>query len=244
MKQGFLEREAKQGNKKSRTRLIMVLLFGIGLFAFIVFFLKDTLDLSDPTSRQLLMYSFLLVIFLFISILIGLIKSILVAVNGNNLALPFKDKTKEEAGKIINQEIADGKIQVEKYIHDFSDGKTPHGERVILIPSYLLLCNGMGRVIAIPRDKIYWLCAQVGRKGSSSFIVRLQIFTENKIFYMEGVEPEYVEGIAAKIYQYIPNIFSEYDPFFLSYELEKIYNKNRGEFLKIYEDAREKMNTK
>lgn len=103
----------------------------------------------------------------------------------------------------------------------------------------MLLCHGTGRVTAIPRDKIYWICSQTGRRGSS-FLVRIMIFTEKDIFYMEGAEIERYEHIAARLYQYIPNIFSGYDPFTLSYELETLFRKNRGEFLKRYNYQKER----
>ena len=86
---------------------------------------------------------------------------------------------------MIDQEVAEGKVLLEKYIYEFTEGKKPYGQRIMLLPSYLLLVNGMGKITAIPRDKIYWHCAQVGRKGSSSFIVRLLIFTEKKTFSVE-----------------------------------------------------------
>lgn len=59
---------------------------------------------------------------------------------------------------------------------------------------------------------------------------------------MVGVDIEHVEGIADKIYQYIPNVFSDYDPFILSYELEKVFAKDRAEFLKFYENEKMKKN--
>ena len=90
---------------------------------------------------------------------------------------------------------------------------------------------------AIPRDKIYWLCAQVGRKGQSSFVVRILIFTEKSTYYVDGVDVKHVEDIAEKLYQHIPNIFSEYDPFIFSYQLEAIYAKDRPQFMKLYEEA-------
>ena len=61
------------------------------------------------------------------------------------------------------------------------------------------------------------------------------VFTEKKIFNMVGVDIEHVEKIADKIYQYIPDVFSDYDTFTLSYELEKLFADNREEFLRFYE---------
>lgn len=97
--------------------------------------------------------------------------------------------------------------------------------------------KGTSKVTAIPRDKIYWICAQVGTKGGP-YIVKLLIFTENKIYSLTGVDIEHVQNIAGKLYQYIPNIFSDYDPFALSYELEKMFAKNPVEFLNLYENEK------
>lgn len=80
----------------------------------------------------------------------------------------------------------------------------------------------------------------MGRKGQSSFIVRLLIFTEIKTFYVEGADVTHMNEIADKLYQYIPNVFSEYDPFVLSYELENLFDKNRAEFINFYESEKEK----
>lgn len=154
------------------------------------------------------------------------------------MSLPFDENTKEAVGKIIDRELSEGKILVKEYMNVFPKGRKPCGERVILTPSYLLLCNGMGKVRAIPRDKIYWLCAQAGRKGSSSFIVRLLIFTEKQPFYMEGTNVRHMKKIADKLYRYIPNVFEGYNPFVLPYELEYLFRKNRTLFLDVYESAK------
>lgn len=67
-------------------------------------------------------------------------------------------------------------------------------------------------------------------KGGGAFRVKLLIFTKKKIFNMVEGDIEHVVGIADKLYQYIPNVFSDYDPFILSYELEKVFVKDRAEF--------------
>lgn len=154
--------------------------------------------------------------------------------NGENLFLPFGEDTKEAVAKKINQEAAEGKLLVEEYIDECAEGKAPHGEKVTLTPSYLLLGSDRNKITVIPRNKIYWICAQVGQKGGP-FYVRLLIFTENKMYALTGVDIEHVEKIAEKLYQYIPNVFCDYDPFLLSYELEKIFAKDRAEFVKLYE---------
>lgn len=111
-----------------------------------------------------------------------------------------------------------------------------------MLPSYLLLIGEMGQITAIPRGKIYWICAQVGYKGGP-FYVRLLIFTEQKIFDFDGNDIEHTKEIANGLYQYIPNAFREYDPQELSYLLEKLYQENRAGFLAFYEEEKRKRNT-
>ncbi len=242
MEQGFLEREAKRAYKKNRKLYFILLLVVVSLIAFIGFMVKDSIDLSDYRTKKILVYLAILVGFMLVSVVLGLFLSGRAAADASkSLLLPFKDKAREAVAESIDREIAEGKIQVDEYIETFPEGKTPHGQRIILIPSYLLRINDMGQILVIPRDKIYWVCAQVGRKGYSSFIVRLLIFTEAKTsFYMDGADVTHVKEIVDKLYQYIPNVFSEYDPFTLSYELEKLFDKNRAEFIKFYESEKMK----
>ena len=242
MEQGFLEQQAKRANKKNKMLYFILLLVFVSLVAFIGFMVKDSIDFSDYRTRKLMVCLAILAGFMMVSVVLGLFLSGRAAVDASkSLLLPFKDKAREAVAEIIDREIAEGKVQVDEYIETFPEGKTHRGERVILLPSYLLRINDMGQVLAIPRDKIYWICAQEGRKGYSSFIVRLLIFTEAKTsFYMEGTDVTHVKEIADKLYQYIPNVFSEYDPFTLSYELEKLFDKNRAEFIKFYENEKEK----
>ena len=70
--------------------------------------------------------------------------------------------------------------------------------------------------------------------------MQLLIFTEKKIFRVVGVDVEHVQRISAQIDQYIPNVFSDYDPFVVSYQLEEIFAKNPEEFFEIYETERKK----
>lgn len=236
----FLERESRRANQKLRKRIYILTTVFICLVVFLGFALADSMDMSEYKSKKIVVYLIIGASFMLVCFVVGLIRTGRTAVNGKNLRLPFKDRTREEAGKIINREVAEGRTQVDEYIYDLPLGKKPYGERVILLPSYLLICHDLGGITAIPRDKIYWLCAQTGRKGQSSYIVRLQIFTELQVFGVDGVEPEYVKGIADKIYQFIPDVFSGYDPFILSYQLEELYNKNRKAFLDLYNDERRK----
>lgn len=238
MEQKFLEQISKQGNKRVKKRIFITTPIFFALIGFLWFALKDSLDMSDYKSKKVVACLVILMVIMLVSIVVAAVRR--TAKNGGNLKLPFEGRTKQEASEIINREIAEGKVQVDEYIYDIPKEKKPYGERVILIPSYLLLCHDFGAVTAIPRDKIYWLCAQAGVKGRSPYIVRLLIFTEKKTFEMVGVEPEHVEKIADKIYDYIPNVFSEYDPFKLSYSLEELFDQNREAFLRFYEEEKKK----
>lgn len=241
MNQGFLAQESIKANKKNRRLFLTLLIVYIVLIAGIAFAVKDSIDLSDYKTQKVLVCAVILTVIMLFCVVFMLIKSSRVAVNGKNLILPFKENTKEEVGKIIDREVAEGMIQVDEYIDGYTEKQKPGGERIMLLPSYLLLFNGMGAITAIPREKIYWICAQVGRKGSTSFIVRLLIFTETRVFDMDGADIEHLKRIADKLYQYIPNVFAEYDPFILSYELEKLFDKKRDEFLKFYENEKKKL---
>lgn len=243
MEQGFLEQEAKKANQRNRKLFTVLTVVFLVLMAVICFAVKDIFDFDDARAVKVIVCLGIMAGVMLISVVIGLIASIRSAADASrSLLLPFAERTKEEAARLINREAAEGKILVDEYIYEFAQGKEPYGARVILLPSYLLLGNGMGKITIIPREKIYWLCAQVGRKGSSSFIVRLVIFTEKKTFYVEGVDVDHVEKLAQRLYQYIPNVFDAYDPFVLSYELEQLFDKNRAEFLRFYEEEKRKNN--
>lgn len=239
MKQGYLEQESKRTNEAARRRLIKSCIAFIILTVFLYFLLKSSLDINDPSSQTIFSALKILTGIFFLALVVGLFRTSRAATNGSNLVLPFGEAEKAEVARIIDQEAAEGKIQVEEYIYDIPQGKRSHGEKIVLTPSYLVLFGDGSRVRAIPRDKIYWICAQVGQKGGP-FIVQLQIYTEKKIFTMVGVDIEHVQKIAEKIYRYMPNVFCDYDPFILSYELEKLYAKNREGFLEFYENEKRK----
>lgn len=242
MEQSFLQQEAKRGSQKIRKLyLIMAVIFAIptaGL-GYVIAGVPD--GLSDPRTRKIAIGLFALTCLMLVCVALGLVFSARAAADASkSLSLPFRERTREQAAEIIDREIAEGKTQVDEYVEKTSPGKTPQGARVLLLPSYLLHCNGMGHTLAIPRDKIYWVCSQVGRRGQSSFIVRLLIFTELKTFYVEGTDTGHVGEIADKLYQYIPNVFGRYDPLALPYELDALFSKNRAEFVRLYECEKEK----
>lgn len=245
MEKGYLARESERVNKATRKLLFKLIIVFICGSAFIYFAGRSSIDFSDLSFGSIPFYMLTLVGIVFVAVVIKAIATGRVAVNGSNLILPYKDNTQEAAGRIIDQEALEGKIQVEEYIDEVTDVNKASGEKIVLMPSYLLICGvkggpkGTSKVTAIPRDKIYWVCAQAGVKGGP-FIVRLLIFTENKMYNLTGTDVAYVTSIADKLNQYIPNVFSDYDPFTLSYELEKVFAKNPAEFFSIYENEKNK----
>lgn len=241
MAQGFLEQQAKRINRKNKRLFLFLLVVDVGLIGGIFFAVRGVMDLSDYTTRKVVAGLVILGVLMLISVIFGLVVSARSAADSSkSLILLFPERTKEETARIIDREVAEGKVLVDEYVGEFSDGQTPYGDRILLLPSYFLFCSAMGKVTVIPRDKIYWICAQAGRKGRSSFIVRLIVFNEKKTFYIEGVDVAHVEKIADKLYRHIPNVFSGYDPFTLSYELDALFDKNRGEFVRFYEEERRK----
>ncbi len=239
MSQGYLERESERVNGAVKKRTFRLLIAGICLIAFIYILLGDSLDLNDPSNREVF-YCFMgLTVILLLASISAFIRSRRPATGGRNLILPFGEGTREAVARVIDREAAEGQILVEEYIDESATGKGAHDQKIVLTPSYLLLCGNRweNKITAIPRDKIYWLCAQDGHKGGS-FIVRLMIFTEKKIYTVDGTDHGHVHRIADQLYKYIPNIFSEYDPFTFADELEKLFTKDRAGFLDFYERAK------
>ncbi len=229
----FLEQYSRESKKYNRKLFIIFLMVYIMMMAVLVF--AGLFD-SEGDNSQLAPVLIVLSVFMAVFSSIGLIKSFIVAKHGENLMLPFGG-TKEEVAEIINSEVADGKILVDEYNDIFPEGKKPHGERVMLLPSYLLLFNARGKITAIPKDKIYAVLPQPGIKGRSSFVARLIVFTERNAIYFEGVEQ--IEVIAGRLYEYIPNYFSDCDTFMISYQLDELYNTNRQEFLQLYDKMKQ-----
>lgn len=246
MKDIFLEDVWYQANKNRRKFVLLMFAIFVCCFAFIAFMLKvvmkETIDLSDPSTNKLVMAFAGMGVLMIFCLLVVVIKSFTVAKNGSNLIIPFGGQSKEELAEQINRDIKEGNVLVNEYIHRFKENETKYGERVILTPAFLLLANvnGSGKVTVIPREKIYWLCAQPGMKGSSSYIVRLLIFTENEMFTVDGTEGAYVEELAQKLYEYIPNVFKDYDVFKLSYQLQDCFKQNRPAFMAFYEEEKQK----
>ncbi len=238
MEKSYLAQISEKANKKKRKIFSAALIFFVVVGGGVAFALKDSMDMTDPSDKKLAGLFIGLAAFMLFICVFGLIGSMKTATKGQCLILPFNDRTKEEAAKIIDNEAAEGKLLVDEYIYNFTDGGKPYGEKVILTPTYLLLDNGLGKLKAIPREKICWLCAQVGIKGRSSFVVRLLVFTDNQQFYVDGTDVPYVESLAEKLYEHIPNIFPEADTFAFSHQMDALFSKDRNAFLKLCEEAR------
>ncbi len=240
MKKGFLAQQSEQAGQKNRRLFSGLLILYVVIIAAVGFVVKDSVDLSDYTTVKVLVSVAVLSVVMLASVIFGLVRSSRVAADGSRSLILLFPEEKKAVAERIDREAAEGKILVDEYIDAFPEGKKPHGERVILLPSYLLLLNGMGAITVVPREKIYWVCPQTGRKGSS-FIVRLMIFNEKKTLYMEGADVGHLQSVADKLYQYIPNVFREYDLDTISYDMDKLFDKNREEFIRIWEEEKKRI---
>lgn len=235
MGQTFLEQLSLEANRKTRRLALTSFIFFAVLGAILCFALGSSIDTTDPRDKKLVVMFGGLVALMLIFTAIALIKSCIVCKNGENLKLPFDGQTKEEAARTINNEATNSEFLFDQNAFDFSKGKQPSGDRVIVTPTYLLLCMDRSKVIAIPREKVLWLCAQAGIKGRSSYVVRLLIFTEKSTFTIDDVDVGYVEALAEQLYSFFPNIFDDRDPFPFSYEFEALFNKDRAGFMELYQ---------
>ena len=237
MKLSYLSRESERVNAATRKMLFRsVVVFDCALAVIYFFGISSDESFLSSVSSYILACAGIVTI----AAIIKLISTYRPATKGENLILPYGVLTPEAVARCVDQEAMDGNILVDEYINEFADRKKAHGDKIVLTPSYLLLCtvkrgvSGTSQITAIPINKIYWLCAQVGRKGGP-FKVRLLVFAENKVFTLEGVDIEHAKAIADKLYHYIPNVFSCYDPFDISYGFEESYDKDPRVFLTLYQ---------
>ncbi len=238
----FLEEESISANKKlRRLQLILIAVF-VATLAIIYFGVGDELfDFSDRRTKLIAAVLLGGAGIILISTIITLIFTMRPAKNGKNLLLPLEETTPEKAAKIINREVAEGKILYE----GTRDYNTPikHDTRVLLTPSYLLLIGySMEKISAIPCDRILWIGAQLGYKGGP-YSVRLIIFTREKMLDYGVNDFEQAKRIAEGLYQYIPNVFRNLDwqDVTFPHMLENLYQKNRDLFLEMYEEEKGKI---
>lgn len=234
MKENFLATESKRIHKATRKRLRTCSLIFIILFTFLYICLKNELDSSNAKDKTIIIIGIGLVVIMVLADILGVLKTRKADSHGENLILPFSEASKQENVESINQDAANG-ILYQEYIYDFANRKQPYGEKIVLTASYLLICDT--KITVIPRNKIYWICAQVGYKGGP-YRVRLMIFTTKKLFEVIGVDIEHVKSIAEHLYAYIPNIFHEYNDFEFTYQLEELYTKDHYRFRQFYEETK------
>jgi len=248
MNEDFLGLEAKKQGRQIRKNTLILLIVISCLFAFLYFATKGEIDLNNEKDKMLSIIFVAGGAFILFCTLFLFIKTSLPVKNGKNLILPLEERDKPTAAEIINREAADGKIQFEKTVeaeNTVLNGKYP--ERMLLLPTYLLICHTSGMVTAIPRSKIYWLGVKTAyRRNGDFFYVKLLVFTEKKIIEIDGNNVDYTRNLANELYRYIPNVFKnaemrkEMTADEFVYFLEQLYIKNRAEFLEFYNNEKKK----
>lgn len=242
MARNYLEQESIRENASRRKLFLGLFIFFACVSVFLYFAVGNSMDLSKPQDKKLFVIFAVMAGLMLFCTAVQLITSMLPAKNGKNLILPLKENTREAVAEIINREAAEGKILYEGFMNQNTIKK--YSDRITILPSYVLLIRTMGKITAIPRDKIYWICAQLGYKGGP-FYVRLLIFTEKMLIDFDGNDFEYLTEVVENIYQYIPNVFKDYikehDITDLPYILEKLYNENRAAFIGLYEEEKRKL---
>lgn len=237
----YLEQESIKGNSRRRKFFLGIFLVFACICAFLYFAVGNSIDLSKPDDKKMFIIFVVMAGLMVFCTAVQLIISILPAKNGRNLILPLEENTRE-AAEIINKEAAEGKILYEGFMNHNTIKK--YSNRITILPSYVLLIREIGKITAIPRDKIYWICAQPGYKGGP-YYVRLLIFTEKKLIDFDGNDIEHMIEIAENIYQYIPNVFKDYSAQHgitnIPFILEKLYNENRSAFMSLYEEEKQKL---
>ena len=226
---------AKNAQRVSNEQMRFALFACIGMLViFSVLMILDMLSDEDILGAFPVPIPVFVGIFLFL-ILLLFVRSLKNNGNAyNDLIVHPGGVSKEDAGQTIDSEAAQGKVLLDEYAEY---GKTK-GDRIVLLPSYLLICTGR-RVTAIPTGKIFWTCAQVGIKGSSNFIVQIKVYAENKMFALIGADVTHFKDIEEKLYRYIPNVFSGYDTFDLSHKLDALFLKDYDKFLEFYGQHKE-----
>ncbi len=205
MQFGYLAKESLRVNAATRKTLFRALVVFDCALAVIYFLGRDAEEgFISFAAPYILLFAGIVTV----ATVVRLITTSRPAMNGENLILPYDEHTREDVARHIDWEA--------------------RGDKIVLTPSFLLLCSK--KVTAIPQDKIYWICAQEGRKGGP-FIVRLLVFAVGETFNLEGVDIERAKHVADMLYRHIPNVFSCFNPFRLSYLLEELFDKYPKDFV-------------
>lgn len=241
MAKAYLEQESIREGARRRKLFLGAFIFFSCVSALLYFAVGDSIDLSDPEDKKLFVIFAVMAGLMLFCTAVQLLIAMLPAKNGRNLVLPLGETTVQAAAEIINREAAEGKILYEEAMNCNTIKK--YSARIVILPSYVLLIQEIGKITAIPRDKICWICAQRGHKGGP-YYVRLLIFTDKKLIGFDGNDIDHTQKIAENIYRYIPNVFENLDLEYynmpdLPHILEKLYEENRAGFLELYELAKE-----
>lgn len=240
MERTFLEQESVRANAARRKLFLTAFVIFACVSIFLYFAVGDSIDLSKPEDKKLFGIFVGVTALMLFCTAVQLLISILPAKNGRNLILPLGENTREAVAQIINREAAEGKILYEGFMNHNTGKK--YNDRITILPSYVLLIREIDKITAIPRDKIYWICAQQGFKGGP-YYTRLLIFTEKQLIDFNGNDIEHTKKIAEDIYQYIPNVFENFehcDTSDFPHILEKLYSENRAAFFGLYEEEKKK----
>lgn len=242
MAREYLEQESIWANASRRNLFLGAFIFFVCVSAFLYLAVGNSMDLSKPDDKKMFAIFVVMAGLMLFCTAVQLVISILPARNGANLILPLEEDTRKAVAEIINREAAEGKILYEGFMNHKTIKK--YRDRITILPSYVLLIREIGKITAIPRDKIYWICAQPGYKGGP-YYVRLLIFTEKKLVDFDGNDIEHTREVAENIYQYIPNVFKEYIAqhgiMEVSHVLEKLYQEDRAGFMRLYEEEKQKL---
>lgn len=240
MARTYLERESIKENARRRKLFLGAFLFFACISVFLYFAVRDSIDLSKPEDKKLVVTFAVMAGLMLFCTAVQLLTSMLPAKNGRNLILPLEEDTREAVAEIIDREAAEGKILYEGFMNHNTVKK--YSDRITILPSYILLIQGVGKITAIPRDKVCWICAQRGHKGGP-FYVRLLIFTERQLLDFDGNDVEHTMKIAEDIYQYVPNVFAnhrDYNTLDFPDQLEKLYREDRAGFFALCEGEKRK----
>lgn len=242
MNKNFLEtiwKKTNSGRVKFAMIMLGVFVGALGLFAFLI---KDELPQiftsTDPDTQKIVLILAALILLMLLSLVVIVGKSLTSAKNGKNVILYDDATSQEEIAKRINSDYNNGRFLLNEPLDIYKQTDDTSGRRLVIADDYILIVYAYhlddGKVRYIPRDKIYWICAQPGIRGRSSYAARLLVFTEKELIAVDCSDTEHLQLVVAQSYRHIPNVFSHYDPFTLSYELEKTYAKNRAKFLEFY----------
>lgn len=229
MEKGFIEQQAAKLVKSRRTSGISVLVVGLVFVAFAVFMYYT----GDPEYAGIMLGIFgaLGVIFC-LTALFPLLKAAKIkrqAADYANLTVLSDNIDKKAAAKVINEEIAQGKTQLE--IQPF---KAYKDVKLILLPSYFLVSQH--DITAVPVDKIYWVCVchvdsnvYVNKQVVSVSGYVAGIFYDTRKYYINAKNKDAAKEIVARFHKFIPDVLGEYDD-----GLARLFDKDHAEFVRLY----------